>query len=69
MIEKRERTMMAVSLCGIRFCLGSLVVAASAVVAAQAAASEPKLPADVPPAIRLFNLIFRYLSFFQNWAS
>lgn len=60
-IRKRERTMMAVNLCGIRFCWGSLVVAASAVVATQAAAGEPKLPADVPRAIRLFNCDF-------NWA-
>jgi len=53
--------MMAVSLCGIRFCLGSLVVAASAVVAAQAAAGEPRLSSDDPRAIRLFNCDF-------NWA-
>jgi hypothetical protein len=50
--------MMAASLCGIRFCLGILVVAASALVAAQAAAGEPKLPSDDPPAIRLFNCDF-----------
>ena len=46
---------------GISLGFGGLFVVASAVVAEQAAAGEPKLPADVPPAIRLFNCDF-------NWA-
>ena len=53
--------MTAMSLRGISLGLGGLLAVASAVVAAQAAAGEPKLPDDVPPAIRLFNCDF-------NWA-
>ncbi len=53
--------MTAMSLRGISLGFRCLLVVASAVVAAQAAAGERKLLGDVPPAIRLFNCDF-------NWA-